>query len=147
MRAERASRRTTINAPAADIWSVILDFERYPEWVHDLKKATVVSLDDEGRAVEVAFEASAIGRTTRYTLHYDYSGGPDKLAWKLVHGDIMRSHEGSYTLEPSATEPGVTDVIYELTFELSVPMPGFVKRRAEVRILRTLAQLKARVEQ
>jgi hypothetical protein len=37
-------------------------------------------------------------------------------------------------------------VTYTLSIELVVPLPGFVKRRAEVRILNTLKELKARVE-
>jgi hypothetical protein len=48
---------------------------------------------------------------------------------------------------PSATQPGATDVTYDLNIEVVVPLPGFVKRRAEVRILHTLWELKARVEE
>ncbi|MEY3456519.1 MAG: hypothetical protein RIR38_781, partial [Actinomycetota bacterium] len=33
-----------------------------------------------------------------------------------------------------------------LSIELIIPLPGFVKRRAEVRILSTLKELKARIE-
>ena len=39
-----------------------------------------------------------------------------------------------------------TDVVYDLSIELVVPLPGFVKRRAEVRILNTVKELKARAE-
>ena len=44
------------------------------------------------------------------------------------------------------SEPGATDVVYELSIELVVPLPGFVKRRAEVRILNTVKELKTRAE-
>jgi len=37
-------------------------------------------------------------------------------------------------------------VRYDLTIELVVPLPGFVKRRAEVRILNTVRELKTRAE-
>ena len=47
---------------------------------------------------------------------------------------------------PSAATPGGTDVVYELSIELIVPIPGFVKRRAEVRILNTVKELKTRAE-
>jgi hypothetical protein len=40
-----------------------------------------------------------------------------------------------------------TDVVYELAIDLVYPIPGFVKRRAEGRIIKTaLGELKARVE-
>ena len=37
-------------------------------------------------------------------------------------------------------------VTYNLSIELVVPLPGFVKRRAEVRILNTVKELKVRAE-
>ena len=55
--------------------------------------------------------------------------------------------DGSYDFSPSTATTRCTDVDYELTAELVVPLPGFVKRRAEGRIMQTaLRDLKARVE-
>ncbi|MEY3512835.1 MAG: hypothetical protein RL486_1500, partial [Actinomycetota bacterium] len=46
-----------------------------------------------------------------------------------------------------AEDGAATDVIYELAIDLVYPIPGFVKRRAEGRIIKTaLGELKARVE-
>ena len=39
-----------------------------------------------------------------------------------------------------------TRVAYDLAVELVIPLPGFVKRRAEMRILSTLKELKTRSE-
>jgi hypothetical protein len=55
----------------------------------------------------------------------------------------MRSIVGSYTFTP---EGSATRVDYALAIELVLPLPGFVKRRAEKRILSTLKELKTRVE-
>ncbi len=42
---------------------------------------------------------------------------------------------------------GSTEVTYNLEVELRVPLPGFIKRRAQSRIMHTaLEELKARVE-
>lgn len=143
--AESATDTTTIAGTPQRCFEVATEFERYPEWASDVKEAIVRQRDDAGRAVEVEFRASALGRSTHYTLHYDYSAAPERLSWKLVRGDIMRAIDGSYDFVASAT-PGATDVTYNLAIELVVPLPGFVKRRAEVRILNTLRELKARVE-
>jgi hypothetical protein len=103
----------------------------------------VLQRDDQGRPHTVEYRASALGRSTHYTLEYDYSKAPSVLSWHLVDGDIMRSIRGAYTLK----EDGVgTRVSYDLAVELVIPLPGFVKRRAEMRILSTLKELKARVE-
>ena len=56
----------------------------------------------------------------------------------------MRGCDGSYQFR--SLEGGRTEVIYTLAIELVVPLPGFVKRRAEVRILNTVRELKSRVE-
>ncbi len=144
--ADAAVQTITIAAPPELCFAVAVDFPTYPEWAPDVKQAVVVQADELGRATEVSFTAAALGRSARYVLHYDYATAPAELSWKLVSGDITRAIDGSYRFLPSVSEPGGTDVIYELSIELVVPLPGFVKRRAEVRILNTVKELKTRVE-
>jgi uncharacterized membrane protein len=146
--AEQANEETTIDAPVEQCYEVLTDFERYPEWAGDLKESTVLERDDEGRPVVVEFRAAAMGRSTTYRLRYDYTGAPRRLGWQLETGDIQRELDGAYELRPADDDPGRTDVVYELSVDLIMPIPGFVKRRAETRILKTaLDELKARVEQ
>lgn len=145
--AEAATQSTSIAAAPETVRAVVLDIERYPEWAKDVKSAVVLERDDAGRPLEVEFRASAIGRSAHYTLHYDWSGDPQRVAWKLVKGDIVQAIDGSYLFAPSTTVEGGTDVVYDLAIELVMPLPGFVKRRAEVRILNTLRELKVRAEE
>lgn len=140
---DRAAQTTLMDAPLAKAYAVALDFERYPEWAKDVKEAIVRGRDDQGRATLVEFRASALGRSTRYTLSYDYSDAPNRLSWHLVDGDIMRAIDGAYSF---VEVDGGTQVFYEIEIELVIPLPGFVKRRAEQRILDTVKELKARAE-
>ncbi|MCB0999701.1 MAG: SRPBCC family protein [Acidimicrobiales bacterium] len=142
--AEQASQTTTIAAPPERVWAIAADFERYTEWAKDVKDVVVRARDGEGRPTEVEFRASALGRSTHYTLAYDYAEAPARLAWSLVRGDIMSTIDGAYVF--TATSDGGTEVRYDLVIELVVPLPGFVKRRAEVRILNTVRELRARAE-
>jgi len=142
--AEKASQTTTIAASPERVWAIAADFERYPEWAKDVKDVVVRARDEEGRPSEVEFRASALGRSTHYTLSYDYSQAPHALAWHMLRGDIMRTIDGAYHFSPTAD--GGTEVRYDLTIDLVVPLPGFVKRRAEVRILNTVRELKTRAE-
>jgi hypothetical protein len=145
--AEQAREQITINASVDECFATLVDFEAYPEWASDLKQAKVVEEDDEGRAVLVEYRAAAMGRSTTYRLKYDYTGAPNRLAWELNSGDLERELDGRYVLSESGQEPGGTDIVYELAVDLIVPIPGFVKRRAEARIIKTaLLELKARVE-
>lgn len=141
---DRAAQTTLVNAPIETCWKIVLDFERYPEWAKDVKESVVRARDDQGRASRVEFRASALGRSTHYTLEYDYSEAPTRLSWHLVDGDIMRALDGAYSF---VEVEGGTQVFYELDIELVVPLPGFVKRRAEARILvEAVKELKARAE-
>jgi uncharacterized membrane protein len=141
---ERAAQTALINAPLDKCVSIVLDFESYPIWAKDVKEATVLTRDDQGRASRVEYRASALGRSTHYTLEYNYSEVPDRLSWTLVDGDIMRALNGAYSF---VEVDGGTQVFYELDIELVVPLPGFVKRRAEARILiEAVKELKARAE-
>ncbi|MFM8856462.1 MAG: SRPBCC family protein [Actinomycetota bacterium] len=142
--ADTASMTLTVDAPLDKCWAIATDFERYPEWAKDVKSAVVAARDEQGRATEVEFRTSALGRSTHYSLAYDYSAAPHRLAWRMVKGDIMRAVDGAYMFAPDAS--GGVVVTYNLSIELIVPLPGFVKRRAEVRILNTVKELKVRAE-
>jgi uncharacterized membrane protein len=142
--AETAFQTITITAPMERVYAIASDFEKYPDWAKDVKEATVRSRDDSGRPVEVEFRASALGRSTHYTLSYDYTDAPRVLGWTMKRGDIMRAIDGAYTF--SENPNGSIDVRYDLAIELVVPLPGFVKRRAEQRILNTVRELKVRSE-
>lgn len=142
--AETATEMITIDAPPEAVWEIAVDLVRYPEWARDIKAVTIRRTDDQGRPAEVEFRTSALGRSTHYTLAYDYSDAPHQLGWTMLRGDIQRSIDGAFVFEP--TEDGRTEVRYDLAIDLVVPLPGFVKRRAEVRILNTVRELKVRAE-
>lgn len=144
---EQAREQTRIEASVEQCFATLVDFASYPEWAGDLKEVHVVDTDADGRDIVVEFRAAAMGRSTTYQLKYDYSEAPNRLSWELVSGDLQRQLDGAYVLEPSADDPQATEVAYELAVDLMIPIPGFVKRRAEGRIIKTaLSELKARVE-
>lgn len=141
---EQATERITIDAPPEKVYEVALDLERYPQWARDIKEVTVLERDGEDRPSLVRFRAAAMGHSARYALRYDHGDAPRTLAWKLEQGDIVRKLDGCYVFEPTA---GGTEVTYHLEVELAVPLPGFIKRRAESKIMTTaLDELKRRCE-
>jgi hypothetical protein len=143
---EQATERTVVQATPERCWDVAVDFERYPEWASRIKTVTIEDRDDEGRAVRVTYRAGAMGRSTQYTLVYDYSGGPRELSWVLEKGDIMRTLDGAYVFDDAGD--GSTEVTYHLEADLIFPLPGFIKDRARSFILHTaLNELKKRAEQ
>jgi ribosome-associated toxin RatA of RatAB toxin-antitoxin module len=145
--ADQATQQIVVGASPQRTWEVLTAFDEYPTWATDLKAAEVVTRDDDGRPLDVAFRAAAMGRSTSYVLRYDYSRAPDVLAWRLVEGDITRKLDGRYELAPVDGDAESTQVTYHLEVDLLVPLPGFVKRRAEGRIVTTaLRSLRAHLE-
>jgi ribosome-associated toxin RatA of RatAB toxin-antitoxin module len=141
---DKATEQMVMRASPERLYETVLDFERYPQWAGDIKQVTVDERDGEGRGAVVSWRAAAFGRSTTYTLRYDYSNAPKEVSWVLDHGDITSKLDGTYTFQP---DPDGTLVTYVLEVELKIPLPGFVKRRAENRIISTaLKELRARVE-
>jgi len=143
--ADQATQQMSVAAPPERCFAVAADLERYPEFFNDIKEVEVKERDDRGRPLLVNFRAAAFGRSTSYTLAYDYTDAPHTLAWKLTEGDITTKLDGSYVFDPG--EGGGTDVTYHLEAELRVPIPGFIKMRATSRIMSyALRDLKAQIE-
>ena len=70
---------------------------------------------------------------------------PGVLAWVQTQGDITSKLDGEYVFAPNGD--GGTEVTYHLEVEMKVPLPGFIKMRAQSRIMSiALRELKARVE-
>ena len=143
--AEQATERMVVSASPARCFEVSSDLASYPSWAADIKAVTIDERDAEGRASLVTFRAAAFGRSTSYTLAYDYSEAPGVLAWVQTEGDITNKLDGRYVFAPTAD--GGTEVTYHLEVEMKVPLPGFIKMRAQSRIMSiALRDLKARVE-
>jgi ribosome-associated toxin RatA of RatAB toxin-antitoxin module len=133
-----------VNAAPEVVYGVVTDFANYANWVSDLKKIDVLERDSEGRPLEIEFRAAAFGRSTTYTLRYDYSRAPEILSWFQTHGDITETMQGQYRFEAAGAG---TKVTYDLEVELMVPIPAFIKSRAAHRIqTQALDDLKAQAE-
>ena len=141
---EETTERLAVNLAPTAVYDIAADIERYPEWVADIKQVTVDERDGLGRPLVATFRAAAFGRSTTYSPRYDYSRAPEILAWKQEQGDLTSKLDGAYHFE--ATESGC-DVVYHLEVDLRIPIPGFVKSRAQSRIqTAALRELKTRAE-
>lgn len=141
--ADQSTQSITIDAPAADVMAVIADFPSYPQWVAAAKKVEVEETGDDGRARRVHFVLDAGAVKDDYVLEYTWEGDR-RVTWSLVKGQMQKRQEGSYSL---TEKDGATEVTYKITIDLSIPMLGMIKRKAEKVILDTaLKELKKRVE-
>ncbi|MBY6411382.1 SRPBCC family protein [Rhodococcus sp. BP-252] len=143
--AEKTQRSITVDAPSAQVMDVIADFDAYPSWVSAAKSVEVLEVGASGRADRVRFVLDAGMVKDTYELQYVWSADGMAVSWELVQGEMQKSQSGSYTLKDNGA--GGTDVTYELTVDLNIPMIGLFKRKAEKVITDTaLKELKKRVE-
>ncbi|MBO0874377.1 MAG: SRPBCC family protein [Pseudonocardia sp.] len=142
--ADSTTQSITIAAEPERIMAVIADFPAYPEWADAVHTVEVVAEEPGGRAAEVRFGLDAGVFKDTYTLAYDWAEDGLSVRWRLTKGQIQRAQQGSYVLEP--LDEG-TRVTYSLSVELSIPMIGMLRRKAEKIIIDTaLKELKRRVE-
>jgi ribosome-associated toxin RatA of RatAB toxin-antitoxin module len=141
--AEQTSSSIVIDAGPSAVMDVIADFDAYPTWARGVKEAEVLTEYEDGRAGEVRFTLDAAPIKDVYTLSYEWDGDR-AVTWTLVEAKMLRAMEGAYLLTPDGDG---TDVRYELAVDLSIPMIGLLKRKAEKVIIDTaLKGLKKRVE-
>jgi ribosome-associated toxin RatA of RatAB toxin-antitoxin module len=145
--ADRTRSSVEIAAAPGEVLDVIADFESYPEWAEQVKECTVLSEDGDGWADQVEFTLDAGAIKDQYVLEYDWDvdeDGTGVVSWHLVRATLLQGLTGSYTLEAVGDGSRVT---YDLEVDLTMPMIGMLKRKAERHIISTaLTELKKRVE-
>ena len=141
--ADVASSTITIAATPEQVLAVIADIDSYPEWTGQIKSASVVETTADGKPAQARFVMDAGVLKDEYTLAYDWKA--TGVSWELVgKSTVQKSQQGSYTLTPQGEG---TEVTYHLAVDISMPMLGMFKRKAEKMIMDSaLKELKKRVE-
>ena len=137
-----------VDAPAGDVIDIIADLEAYPEWISEFTGVEILTEDGDGWPDQAAFTLDAGPIKDSYTLDYTWDvdeDGQGVASWVLVEATVLKAMDGSYTL--TTTADGGTEVAYELTVDVKVPMLGMLKRKAEKVIVDSaLRDLKKRAE-
>lgn len=135
-----ASRSILINAPIETVFGIITDYEKYPEFLSEVKAIRV----SERRADEavVQYQVSVI-KTIRYTLRLKEEK-PRRVSWSLVEGELMRENHGSWLLEPEGKQTRATYSI-EMTLGPLVPK-AMVNALVDSSLPKMLESFKKRAE-
>lgn len=145
--AEHTESSILIDAGPAEVLDVIADVESYPVWATEVQKVTVLSEDGDGWADQVEFHLNAGVIRDNYVLEYDWDiaeDGTGSISWHLVRATLLKAMTGTYSLVRAGS---LTAVTYDLEVDLTMPMIGMLKRKAEKHIINlALTELKKRVE-
>jgi ribosome-associated toxin RatA of RatAB toxin-antitoxin module len=142
--AEKTAQTIYIDADPSTVMDVIADIGSYPQWVAEYKEAEVLDADPAGnpKTARLVLDAAVLKDTM--VLSYQWPADRRSVTWTLVSSSLLRGLQGAYRLSPKGSG---TDVTYELSVDLLIPMIGLLKRKAERRLTDTaLKDLKKRVE-
>ena len=125
------SSTAEIDAPIAEVWALVEDVEKAPDWQGGLKALRAVERDDQDRATVCESESDGKVRTIKSIVRFTYDG-PTTLTWRQEKGDL-KSVEGSWQLEDLGDDR--TRARYDLEVDLG-RMLGMVIRGPLVDLLR-----------
>ena len=143
--ADRTESSIVISAPRDRVMGVIADIASYPQWSDGVKSVEILSEFEDGRPGDARFVVDAGAIKDTYELEYDWADDNSSVTWKLTKGQMMKALDGVYELTDNGD--GTTTVVYQLAVDVSIPMIGLIRRKAEKVIVDTaLKGLKDRVE-
>jgi hypothetical protein len=134
----------SITASADEVRAVLFDIASYPSWSTTFKSVTVLASDGQGRPTQVSMSVDAGALKDKPTLNYDWSAYPDRLDFSLEDADLLTQMSGGYIVKDNGDE---TEVTFELTVALSMPVPDIMRTKAEKSTIDlALKQLKEKLE-
>ncbi len=88
------SKEIVIGVPVERFYDVVVDYERYPEFVPGIRACRVRATTPEK---QVEYELDIGIKRIRYVLRHD-ERRPSLVAWSLVSGEAMKVSNGSWEL-------------------------------------------------
>jgi len=134
----------SITASADEVRAVLFDIASYPIWSTSFKSVTVLASEGQGRPTQVSMSVDAGALKDKPTLNYDWSAYPDRLDFSLEDADLLTQMSGGLIVKDNGDE---TEVTFELTVALSMPVPDIMRTKAEKSTIDlALKQLKEKLE-
>lgn len=117
-----ASAETTevFNCSVAQFYQIVADYEKYSEFLPEVKSCQVVESDGNRKLVE--FEISII-KSFNYRLWM--TENENEITWDFASGDLFKSSNGSWKL---ADEAGKTRATYFIQAKFNLFVPGPVAK-------------------
>ena len=108
----------TFHCSPSEFFKIIADYERYPEFLAEVKECRTLKTDGHRKLVE--YKASVI-KTFVYQL-WMTEVPAESVSWEFAGGDLFKTSTGSWKLQ---AEGDRTKAVYSVdaTFTLFVPGP------------------------
>ena len=118
-----------IDAPIADVQAALFAIDSYPEWLTSIKKVDVIERDSDNRITKAKLAIDAGMMKDRVTLDYDWSAASATLTFSMDDADLLTQMDGTYSIK--SIDADSTQVTYELTVAVSLPVPAMMITKAQ----------------
>ncbi|NMO14088.1 SRPBCC family protein [Pyxidicoccus fallax] len=136
-----ATRTIVINAPVEKVFDVITQYERYPEFLPEVKE--IRTSNRQGNTVEVHYKVDVV-KTVNYSIRVTEER-PKRMAWSFIKGEVMKDNKGSWVLEPEGE--GKTRATYTVEMALGALVPkAIVNALVDTSLPKMLDAFKRRAE-
>ncbi len=137
----QVSRSIEIDVPVEFFFKVVCDFERYPDFLPEIKQTKVLKKTED--EIEVFYQLSLI-KKVEYTIILKpkpYS----EISWELKESNLMKKNQGKWVLEPIGENR--TRATYFIDVELKLMVPKIIASKLiEVSLPNMLENFKERAE-
>ena len=135
-----ASRSIVFNAPLDKCFAVIADYERYPDFLPEVRR--IRTTNRRGNEVDVHYEAEVV-KVIKYTLHLKEE--KPRVTWSFIEGEFMKDNKGGWLLEDLGD--GKTKATYSIEVTVGALVPKtIVNALVDTQLPKLLENFKRRIE-
>ena len=144
----RVERSIEIKVPPEKIWPFLVEPEKILKWIITFQKFEYTSDQNSGVGTPFYVEEKAGGPLMKINFAVTECVENERLAARMVSGNMVKSYELRFTLEPTSSGSTFTFLeITELPFGIIGKLIGAIgKGTAESHVKQCLAKLKSLVE-
>lgn len=112
----------TFNCTPQELFDVLKDYEKYSEFLKEVKSCKVLETRGDEKIVE--YKVSLIKDVAYLNSHREKA--PSELTWKFLKGDVFKTMSGSWTLEDAGD--GKTRATYRIQAEFGMFIPSMITK-------------------
>ena len=134
----------TFNCSVKSFFDIIMDYESYPEFIHEIQSCKILKKDGSSQLVEFGI---SIIKDFSYQLwvNSEVSESETKVLWELASGNLFKRHTGHWLLSPKA---GKTFAEYYLNIEFTLFIPKMVTTNLiKINLPNMMSSFKKRVDE
>ena len=134
-----------VNADRSQIYPILKDMEKYPEFMADLVSVEVIERKDNTTTTK--WVSNVDGRVIRWTELDNFDDANMHISYKQIEGDLKK-FEGEWILTPFS---GGTEIKLTVDFEFGIPMIAgllnpILKKKVRDNSMNMLTAIRERME-